>query len=215
MENSKKIVLGLLFFYGLGCIKQKCIIKNPTILFRDKQGQLMFRVSYYKNGYLDTVYITKVKNDNSEADIEDIIDPETFDLLYKFKKDSLKINNLYEIVNPCNCYYRDKKHIYFFQETPHPVLINMASLIDYEVLGGAYLKVNNKIYWAAQEVKQADINTFHTGNIQGNNTEWEWTVGFDKNNIYSGAIVMTQKRFESGHYLWQDEDSLRKKYFSY
>lgn len=206
MENSKKItgkifIFGITFFSLLACFNKGNDIKNSNLLYFDKTGKLVFTPH-------NSTHIIHVIDDNLIKDLEEVLDETTFDLLYDFKEDSLKINNIYYKHNPITTYYKDKYNIYFLTDT---ILVNMGKNSEYKILGGAYLKLNNKIFWNAKEIKNVDIRTFHTINIFREKSEWLKTVGLDKNYIYNGNVVMNETMFEKLY--WNNTDSLRKQYF--
>ncbi|MDO5656398.1 MAG: DKNYY domain-containing protein [Flavobacteriaceae bacterium] len=207
MENTKKIIEKTLLIYVfligfIGCTQENYNIKNPEILYVDKKtGNLIFKPYYSKQ-------ITEVIDGNKIKKLKEVLDERTFDLLYNFREDSLKINNIYYNYNPVAVYYRDKNFIYFLVDS---VLIKKGNINEYEVLGGLYLKLNNKIFWNAIEIKNVDIKTFHTINVMREKSEWSKTVGIDKNHIYNSNLIMDESVFDKLY--WSNVDSLRKQYF--
>lgn len=207
MENTTKIIVKTFFGCFLlislfGCIQKNNNIKNTDILYVDKKtGNLIFKP-------YDSMQITEVIDGNKIKKLKEVVDEKTFDLLYNFREDSLKINNIYYKYNPVTVYYRDENFIYFLIDS---VLVKKGDSNEYEVLGGAYLKLHNKIFWNAKEIRDVDIKTFHTINVMREKSEWSKTVGVDKNYIYNGNLIMEESVFDKLY--WENIDSLRKQYF--
>ena len=76
----------------------------------------------------------------------------------------------------------------------------MGKCDDYEVLGGEYLRVDDKIYSRGVEVTGADLASFHTIEVLRKYSEWQAILGKDKNHIYLYDKPMTKSQSE-GFYI--------------
>jgi len=83
---------------------------------------------------------------------------------------------------------------------------------NYELLGGVYIRINDKIYWRGMEVLHVDVNSFKVLNVQRNKSEWQASIGTDGNNLYHGNKIMSHNQFIE-NYFWKDKDFFEKKYF--
>jgi len=192
---------------------------NNTFLVKDGDGQILFKAPYYSKSANDKSFYTK--NDtvffkvvytlnNSELPLKDVIDINTFVLIPNTEAEKKKINNIYYQNNLFYNYFKDKNYVYIYDDnSSKPRFFQVGSSSNYNLLGGAYLKINNKIYWRGLEVVKADINSFKVMNVQKNKSEWEASIGIDQNYLYSGNIIMTLKQFNE-NYLW--EENQKKNY---
>jgi hypothetical protein len=183
-------------------------IKNPELLQVSPSNNLVINSEFIS---FNDKAINKVLFNGKIYPLEDVIDPETFDLLPNFKEDSLKIALPYYTGMHLYCYYKDKNYIYFFDEFEDSVLRVMSSADNYFIAGGAYLIINNNVYCFAQHVKQADKNSFRVIQSFENHSEWKFAFGVDKNYIYEGAHIMTRKNFDQK--FWPNPDSLKLLYY--
>jgi hypothetical protein len=212
MENQAKIIysvcLGLIILMAACHLNVHNKIKNPRLLQVTPSNNLAINPEFinYNNKVIDSVFF-----DGKTHPLTDIIDPKTFDLLPNFKEDSLKIALPYYSQAHMRCYYKDVNYIYFFEEFEDSVLRVMGSTDDYIIAGGPYLIINNTVYCFAQQVKQADKNSFKVIYSFQDHSEWKFAFGIDKNFIYEGAHVMTKKSFDQK--FWPNSDSLKALYY--
>lgn len=239
MENSKKIncLLIILIVLLFQSCNTRSPIKNPAFLEYDSLGNLRVKIydSWCKK---DTVYFSEAYDiqKHKNRSLSKVIDSKTFDLLYNNSDDGKKVHNYFYLqyaTNPYFYYYyfKDKKYIYIYvckydEHTCCNKFYIAGKVSDYDVLGGAYLKVGNKIYCEGNEVKGADIKTFRTFNVgwqqyPGVFAEQDITLGMNKNYIYDGSNPINnynefKKDFNNGfdtHYITKNPDSLQKIYF--
>ncbi|WP_062054654.1 DKNYY domain-containing protein [Aquimarina longa] len=229
MSLLKKIILPIILVLTLSfCVDQKkSTIKNKNLLTIDANKNLVFKIPNYtklsntQDGYYikeDSVFYTHINEsslDNSGKKLAEVIDQKTFDVLYNTEESKAKIKNEYYITNPLNNYFRDKNHIYIYQymHSSKPKLFKAGDITECKILGGAYIQVGDTIYWRGEKLHDIDIATFRTTNVIGAKSEWETTIGIDKNHLYSGNTIMTYKNFKN-HYIWQNEEDIAKHYFS-
>ncbi len=225
MENTKKVILFILIVLTLpSCVGQKKdAIKNKSFIVHDTLGAFLFKMPnynklsnsqeeeyYIKNDSVFYSYIYDINDDKSKK-ISDVIDPSSFDVLYNDEKD--KINNEYYRSNPILTYFKDKKNIYVYQYLySKPKFYKVANSDEYTILGGAYVQIKDKIYWYGEELKGVDLDTFETVNVSKSNSEWESTIGMDKNHLYSGQLIMNFKQFDT-KFFWDNKEELKKRYF--
>jgi hypothetical protein len=238
MENTKKVNYLFRTVVVLLILIQSCNnrsqIKNPTFLGYDSSGKLRVKIYDLWCKDRDTVYFYEAYDikEHKNRNLSKVIDSKTFDLLYNFPEDRKKVSNneyLSDILDifggytPNTFYYfKDRKYIYIyvcgFTEYPCYNRFYIAGRIsDYDVLGGAYLRVGNKIYCEGKEVKDADINTFKTFIANRFGSDHDMTLGMDKNSIYvNDKAINSYKEFKDyfeNYYVTSNTDSLRKIYF--
>ncbi|RAJ08011.1 DKNYY domain-containing protein [Arenibacter echinorum] len=206
MENKAKIITLLsLIILAINLTCNNRTQRNNLLCSRGENGK--WSIILEEDVLIDMVYV-----DNKAIAIDKTIDCKTFNYLFKFSEDSLKLNNTYYTHNPPKNYFKDKNFIYFLMcATPENCqLVKKCSVNEYELMGGEYIKIYRNVYWQGHKIHNADANTFNTMNVIQDKSEWELTVGFDKNFIYNQASVMSKKRFESLY--WINKDSLRLYY---
>ena len=132
--------------------------------------------------------------------VSEVVDCKSFINIYDSEDSVARRNNEYYRINPIVNYFKDKKYLYFYivrQNPPYDNFLNvMGKYNDYKVLGGAYLRVGNKIYCEGIEVVDADMATFHTIEVIQIDSEWPAILGKDKNNIYLYDKPMTKRQSE-------------------
>ncbi|HEX8577654.1 MAG TPA: DKNYY domain-containing protein [Flavobacterium sp.] len=208
MENTKKIVFIIIsFLFLLGCNSQKKeALSLPNNLFKDEQGNIIFRVPFRnydkeqdQKGMIinnDTINFTHV------YDIElkeykknnDVIDWKTFKNIFNNPENEGKANIDEQSVLNYDCYYEDKNNFYMFPTFGTSFL--MIKNKKYDVLGGAYLKINNQIYYLGIKVESADIKTFKTTRLRNEVDYYRESIGMDKNHLYSGSSIMNYDTFK-------------------
>ncbi|UPQ74681.1 DKNYY domain-containing protein [Chryseobacterium nepalense] len=206
MENPKKVVfyfvLLILIFSCKGQEKNDFILKRNDDIFikvpfllGERRGENFFVEN-------DTIFFKTVKINGIETEIKNSIDIESFALIPINIKEKKEINNPYYLSNPFYNYFIDRNHIYIYRDDlPTPQFFQIGKAKEYKILGGAYLKINNKIYWRGIEVLNADINSFKVVNVQRNKSEWQASIGMDKKHIYSGDKVMRYEEFSKHYFL--------------
>ncbi|WP_312342505.1 DKNYY domain-containing protein [Chryseobacterium binzhouense] len=209
MENSKKVifyfVLLILIFSCKGQEKNDFILKHNNNVFvklPSLLGERREKNFFVKN---DTVFFKTVKINDIETEIKNSIDIETFALIPINIREKKEINNPYYLSNPFYNYFKDRNYIYIYRDDlPTPEFFQIGKANEYKILGGAYVKINKKIYWRGIEVLNADINSFKVINVQRNKSEWQASIGMDEKHIYSGDKVMDYEEF-SKHYFLNDQ----------
>ncbi|MGO3183393.1 MAG: DKNYY domain-containing protein [Aequorivita sp.] len=208
-----KIFLFSVFILLFSCQGQNdnTQIKNKDLFtIKDGDNELTLKLPI-NSKELDCLFLSEITDEGVTKKVSEVIDFKTFDYLYNFKEDKAKINNEYYIVNPVDNYFKDKNYVYVFQnmnETPQFFIAGKTS--NYDVLGGAYLKVGNKVYWRGNIVNGADVKTFKTINVPRNKAEWDATIGIDKEHLFNGNQIMTLENATKNYFLSKD---LLKKYF--
>ncbi|MPS72958.1 MAG: hypothetical protein E2590_07365 [Chryseobacterium sp.] len=206
MENSKKIIFYFVLLILFSCSGQEksdfILKKNDNVFFKAPYllGEKKAPNFFVKN---DTIFFKMLKINGIEKEIKKNIDIETFTLIPNNEKEKKEINNSYYLNNPYYNYFKDKNYIYIYRDdlvTPEFFQVGKAS--EYKILGGAYLKINNKIYWRGIEVLNADINSFKVINVQRKKSEWQASIGIDNKHMYLGNKIMGYEEF-SKNYFWK------------
>jgi hypothetical protein len=219
MENTKKIaVLIILVLSMICCNSQKGKKLNLTNnLFKDDKGNIVFRIPDYekmqvqqgmtiKNDSINFSFVYDVKN-KEYIKTNDIIDWETFQNIFNNPENEIKVNEDQYTVD-LNCYFEDKNNFYLY-----PFLGTKLFMIrnnNYDILGGAYLKINDEIYWRAEKIDSVDIKTFKVIKLKSSIDYHEGAIGIDKNHLYKGNKVMGYEEFKS---KYSNYDKLKSKYF--
>lgn len=220
MENTKKIVLILItsFFCFVSCNSQdKEIQPLNNNLFKDDKGNIIFRVHDYentkgqkgmtvKNDTLNFTHVYDIKTNQYKKN-NDVIDWETFQNIFNNQENLKKVKEEQYVIS-FNCYFEDKNNIYMYPFLGTKLL--MIKGTDYEILGGAYLKINNEIYWRAEKIESVDVKTFKTLKLINAIDYYEASVGMDKNHLYVGNEIMSYKIFKERYYKYTE---LKIKYF--
>lgn len=215
MENTKKIahfiLLLLVLPYSCRGQRDKSSIKNGDLIIKNSDGNIVIKLPLHnkqvdkKTAYIvgDAVFIQSVYTQNNVLKVRNVIDVATFDWLYNFEEDKEKIDNQYYITNPVDNYCKDSKNIYIYRylSLEKPVFFIAGSVSDYEVLGGAYLLTDKKLYWRGEEIKNVDLKTFKTLKVMRKNSEWEATIAIDKNNLYNGNRIMTIEEAKNNYLI--------------
>ena len=224
MENTKKIVCGFFFIsFIISCgssIRNKIYIKKKDkhVFFKhftfNEQGN---QDGSFKQS--DSIFFSKVIFENQNILNENIIDTESFDALYNDINDREKVKNDYYLRGD-DYYFKDNKYVYIYVDDVtqfiKPKFFIAGKINDYNILGGSYLKVGNKIYCKGVEIENVDIKTFKIAKMRLKYSEWFQTIGFDKNAFY----IENRKEDKSKLNLYKnyiseiDVDSLQKAYFS-
>ncbi|WP_310555658.1 hypothetical protein [Flavobacterium sp.] len=222
MENTKKIVFIIISFLFLsGCTSQKKEgLSLPNNLFKDSKSNIIFRVPLRNYDKAHNQKGMTIKNDSINFsyvyDIEskeyrknnDVIDWKTFKNIFNDAENEKKVNFDDQSVLTYNCYFEDKNNFYMFPTFSTSFI--MIKNKSYDVLGGAYLKINNEIYHLGIKVESADIKTFKTLRLRNEVDYYRESIGMDKNYLYSGNSIMTYDRFK--RYYSSNKD-LKSKYF--
>jgi len=224
MENTKKIMciyLSILFL--ISCTYN---IKNKNYLIT-KQNELYFKHHTFSNiskqydsfKEKDSVYFKNVYHEGKMISNKEIIDPESFDLLYNDENFRKRVNNEFYLRDKCDYYFKDKNYIYMYKddstnENNIPFFFIAGKSTDYKVLGGAYLQIKDIIYCKGEILNGVDVKTFKTAKIRLEHSEWSMTIGLDKKNIY----LENRKINKSKLHLYIDRiyeintDSIRRMY---
>ncbi|OXA89515.1 DKNYY domain-containing protein [Flavobacterium hercynium] len=220
MENTKKIVLLLIisFFSLTGCKSQNKEIKLlSNNLYKDDKGNIIFRIRdleglkeekglTVKNDTLNFSHVYDSKT-NTYIKNNEVIDWETFDNIFNDPKNVEKTKEKQNGIT-FYCYFSDKNNMYLYPFLSTRLLFIKGN--DYEVLGGAYLKVNNEIYWKAKKLESVDIKTFKTIQVINAADYHESSIGSDKNHLYIGSKIMSYEIFK---YRYSEYQELKNKYF--
>lgn len=215
MENTRKIKYNIVFiiicFFSCNSQSKYVIIRNNDLIVKDSTNGLVLRLPSYmsKEKYF---YLKTLRNHNEKIiKISEFIDVTTFDYIYNYPEDKSKINNEYYIKNPVDNYFKDSKHLYIYQYlNGNPDFFIAGNNSDYKILGGAYIRIEDKIYWRGEEVEGVDINSFKTLNVLRNNSEWKATIGMDKYHLYNGNSIMTRDIAISRYII---DNNIFEKYF--
>ena len=208
MENTKKIIFFFLWAVITlsGCDNKTDLknIRNTGLVSKDLNGKIYVNFNKHHNhpelGQNAIRYYDVATG--SRTPITDIINIEKLDFLYKYEEDRLKIKSSYYESKPINNYLKDDKYIYVYKNMDgYPEFFIAGSVDDYEVMGGAYLRVGNKIYWSGLQVNNVDANSFKTINISRKHSEWDATIGKDDISYYLGNRSVTKEEIKRNHYL--------------
>lgn len=229
MENKIKITFYFFFLLQIfSCIErnksetQKVgnnnkLLKNEFLQFTGrivKQKDSSFfeirELKYEEPNKLIFSHVTTTNNDRLL--ISKTIDSSSFHLLGLFEEEANKINNPFYLNGRMLAYYRDKKNIYAFINKDTPQFILLGRWEKTELLGGNYLRVENRIFSNGFVIPDADSSSFHTLKTWPAHlkTEWSFTIGLDKKHLYSDEKIMDIKMFNRFFYK---SDSLRQIYF--
>lgn len=223
MENTKKIGFLFLIFLILSCTHN---IKNMKYL-RQEKGELFFKHRTFapfcsqkgciKKG--DSVFFENVLYDNKLIKNKKIIDEASFDLLSNYAIDRKKIKNEYYLKSGNDYYFKDKNYLYVYRDDftiPNntPIFFIAGNTNNYEVLGGGFLRVENKTYNKGNEIKDVDLKTFKTARMILKNSGWFITIGIDKNGFYLGDSIIDKSEFPKykNEILGINTDSLQAAY---
>lgn len=192
-----------------------------------KEGNLLHITDYPAiSPFNGKTYVVKyVKMNGKLYPLSDVVDCKSFINIYDSEDSVARRNNEYYRINPIVNYFKDKKYLYFYVQQEKPpyddFLTVMGKCNDYEVLGGEYLRVGDKIYSRGVEVAGADVASFHTIEVLRKYSEWHAILGKDKNHIYLYDKPMTKSQSEGfiidSSLLFSDGESanLINKYMDY
>lgn len=220
MENTRKIIFILLCFLSLtGCNSQKKEeLQLPNNLFKDNKENIIFRVNNYenlkenkgmfiKNDSLNFTHVFNIQSKEYKKN-NDVIDWKTFKNIFNNPNNEKKANIDEQSVLSYNCYFEDKNNFYFYPSFGNKFMFIKSK--NYEVLGGAYLKFNNKIYYSGIEVVVADVKTFKIIKLRSDVDYYRHNIGVDDKHLYSGDIEMTYDMFKRN---FSSNIDLETKYF--
>lgn len=220
MENTKKIALIIIYFLFLtGCNSQKKDgLHLPNNLFKNDNGDIIFKVNNHervtkKKGMTiinDSINFSHVFDIDSKEykEIKNVIDVKSFRNIFNNPENEKKVYFDDQSVLWYECYYEDKNSLYIYPTNGTDFL--MIKNKNYEVLGGAYLKINNQIYYLGYLVPSADIETFKTIRLRNGVDFYRESIGMDKNHLYSGSSIMTYDFFKDNYSSYKE---LKEKYF--
>lgn len=210
MENKKKIVF-FLFLTLLGslaaCNRHCPCTQQGTgfVWYSDPiEGKVLHVIPYTLMAEKYEYVVKSVKKNGKLYPVSDVVDCKSFINIYDSEDSVARRNNEYYRINPIVNYFKDKNYLYFYIEQEKPpyddFLTVMGKCDDYEVLGGEYLRVGDKIYSRGVEVAGADLASFHTIEVLRKYSEWQAILGKDKNHIYLYDKPMTKSQSE-GFYI--------------
>ncbi len=187
---------------------KKYFFEVPCLYSESKKEKDYFVV---KNNIIHFEKVLNIELSDT-VELERILDKSTFRMIGLTDNEKRKIRNPYYFEGRMNCYYADSKNFYTYLNNDNPQFLWIGLSKDFELLGGNYVKINNKIYSGGQLVDSADIESFHTMEIPQlhNKSEWSITIGLDAKHIYSNENIMDKKRFTKVVY---SNDSLKHIYF--
>lgn len=209
MENQAKIISIVLLFlllFNFSCnTRSNCNIKNKSLLLKvDSLNNLVLVLKeYYMHNRIEFIKINGKLHKLGE-----IIHCNSFRNIYD-DLDSITLGNEYYRANPIASYFKDKNYIYFYTGSNYLTVKGKSN--QYEVLGGPYLRIDNKIYYEGKEVIGADISSFKVIHAGQKDSGWLRTVGLDNKYIYNSENKMNELMFE--HFRWDNKDSLKQIYF--
>lgn len=219
MEDSKKLIILFFTFFCLlfSCkeiVKKKEIqktIKSPNLIVKTNQGYKL-RIESFKSGNDDFFETFKIKNILGDSlAVEKLIDVETFENLAYTELYKKNVKNKHFIANPIKTYFIDKNYIYIYDYIYGDDNFFIAGKAkDLEVLGGAYIKINNGIYYYGRILEGVDIESFKTINVIRRDSEWSATLGIDKKNVYLANRIESKEILLNNYFI---NDSIVKKYF--
>lgn len=212
MENKKKIVffLFLTLLGSLAACNRHCPCTQQGTGFvwhsEPKEANVLHisihpSILPFSGKNLEVKY---VKMNGALHPVSEVVDCKSFINIYDSEDSVARRNNEYYRINPIVNYFKDKNYLYFYIEQEKPpyddFLTVMGKCDDYEVLGGEYLRVGDKIYSRGVEVAGADLASFHTIEVFRKYSEWQAILGKDKNHIYLYDKPMTKSQSE-GFYI--------------
>ncbi len=186
--------------------------KDSTLTFiaNSLLAQVQKESDYFKIEN-DTIHFFKILTQGLDTlPLHSVVDPNSFDVLGRNEKDRRKIRNPYYLDRGMNYYYKDKSLFYIYQDQGEPDFFVLDSVGNVELMGGAYIRTNSKVYYRGFEIEDASSKTFGTFDIIQPKSEWKLTIGFDDNNIFLGKEKMNKAQFD--RLLWYN-DSLKRIYF--
>lgn len=208
MENKKKIVF-FLFLTLLGSLAAcnrhcPCTQQGTGFVWHSEPKEAnVLHISIHPSILPfsgKTLEVKYVKMNGALHPVSEVVDCKSFINIYDSEDSVARRNNEYYRINPIVNYFKDKNYLYFYIEQEKPpyddFLTVMGKCDDYEVLGGEYLRVGDKIYSRGVEVAGADLASFHTIEVLRKYSEWQAILGKDKNHIYLYDKPMTKSQSE-------------------
>ena len=208
MENKKKIVF-FLFLTLLGSLVAcnrhcPCTQQGTGFVWHSEPKEAnVLHISIHPSILPfsgKTLEVKYVKMNGALHPVSEVVDCKSFINIFDSEDSVARRNNEYYRINPIVNYFKDKNYLYFYIEQEKPpyddFLTVMGKCDDYEVLGGEYLQVGDKIYSRGVEVAGADLASFHTIEVLRKYSEWQAILGKDKNHIYLYDKPMTKSQSE-------------------
>ena len=206
MENKTKVIIFLFLslFAILSACNRQCTCTQQGIGYAwhsdPIEGKVLHVIPYTLMGEKYEYVVKSVKMNGKLYPLSDVVDCKSFINIYDSEDSVARRNNEYYRINPIVNYFKDKNYLYFYIEQEKPpyddFLTVMGKCDDYEVLGGEYLRVGDKIYSRGVEVAGADLASFHTIEVLRKYSEWQAILGKDKNHIYLYDKPMTKSQSE-------------------
>lgn len=224
MKNKKIIFSFLSIFLVTACDNADTKTLSTFLIKNGNEWTIQIPNSWCAKKTTDTLDYSTIYNLKTKMyqPVSKTIDIETFDLLFNDIEDRKKINNDYWLRYnegmQSKYYFKDKHHIYIYtcHSQVNSELFIAGSSSDYAVLGGNYLRVENAIYYDGKKIDGADVNTFRTKNEIRHDSEWDETIGLDKNYIYiNDKPIKSREEFDKkfdDSCLFTDP-ALREQYF--
>lgn len=224
MKNKKIIFYFLSIFLVTACDNADTKTLSTFLIKNGNEWNIQIPNSLCAKKTTDTLYYSTIYNPKTKMyqPVSKTIDIETFDLLFNDIEDRKKINNNYYLRYnegmQSEYYFKDKHYIYIYTcySQVDSELFIAGSSSDYAVLGGVYFRVENAIYSGGRKIDGADVNTFRTRKETLRKSEWEETIGLDKNYIYiNDKPIKSREEFNKifdDRFLFTDP-ALREQYF--
>lgn len=229
MENTKKIVLSILFLLiMLSCEGQKQIDYYDTKfkkIANNNIKELKLNLYLY-NSKLNVAsnYIIQYAGSN-----EKIIEKNT-GLILQDSIFSLKTNSIYSLSNILNVptyqeiekdiLYKDLNNIYYnstSRNSNFPYIILDLVSAEVQILDGYYIKDKKSIYSYGgincQKLENVDISSFTTEKYVNTVTDKVIYLGFDNKNIFQHEEALNIDDLKNLPIQQKIKDSLQRKYF--
>lgn len=224
MKNKKIIIYLLSIFLVTACDNAVTKTRSTFLVKNGNEWNIQIPNSLCAKKTTDTLYYSTIYNPKTKKyqPVSKTIDIETFDLLFNDIEDRKKINNNYYLRYnegmQSEYYFKDKHYIYIYTcySQVNSELFIAGSSSDYVVLGGVYLRVENAIYSGGRKIEGADVNTFRTRKETIRKSEWQETIGLDKNYIYiNDKPLKSREEFDKifDDKLFFTDPALREQYF--
>lgn len=142
-----------------------------------------------------------------------IVDASSFRVVGTTVDEKKSIRNPYHFDGRMNCYYMDAAHIYGYNGQPPFSFRVLGKASDLELMGGAFIRMGNEVFANGLLIPSADASSFHTMDAwqAHRKSEWSLTLGLDKDHMYWGQSVMSERSLYDA--LGYEEDSLKRIYF--
>ena len=207
-RENRKIALSLLLLLLLSCglgdtasENKYLTVKNNQLYFRSKT--LNNVLSFQQGSFIekDTIFINKILTEKGQYEnVGNVIDPKTFKPLYDDKDVRKKVDNEYYLKEDAEDYYFiDKNYIYIYKDDLIARKIDFyigGKSSDYEVLGGSYLRVGEKVFCKGTLLEGVDLRTFKTYKLPMKNSEWYKTIAADKNKLYIENLILDKDDYK-------------------